>query len=186
MPRRKSPKTLTVKEQAFVEALLIHGNVSRAFREAGYRGAPNEGGYKLVRKPHIAAFVAAARAERSRQNAITADDVLREVAGLAHSDITHYVIDDDGNIELAEGAPPGAMRAVSTLKRKVRSFVLGKGEEAQEVKEVSVELKLWDKPASVRMAGSHLGLWDECGVPPGRQIVIVDPYALPKGKEPRK
>ena len=52
---------------------------------------------------------------------------------------------------LREGAPAGAMRAVASLKKKIihtESAVI-----------YETEINLWNKPASVRMAGEHLGLF---------------------------
>lgn len=75
------------------------------------------------------------------------------MAALALSSIDHYVITDEGQVTLAEGAPPNAMAAVQSIKRKTRSYY-DKVREC-EVREYDVEIRLWDKPAPLKLMGRH-------------------------------
>ena len=71
---------------------------------------------------------------------------------MAHSDVTHYVFDEENfRLVLAEGAPPNAMRAVSGIKYRVRRDSEGGVER-------TCEFKLWDKPGMVRLGGKHVGV----------------------------
>ena len=78
------------------------------------------------------------------------DRVLHEIALLASSDIMNYVVDDEGNVGLRAGAHPDATRAIASLKKKILHTDAGTLYET--------EIRLWNKPASVRMAAEHLGL----------------------------
>ena len=82
---------------------------------------------------------------------MTQDAVLYEIALLQHSNLAHYRIDDYGDVTLAPNAPPDAMRAVASLKKKIVHTAMGVSYET--------EIKLWNKPASLRMGGEHLGLF---------------------------
>jgi hypothetical protein len=81
-----------------------------------------------------------------------------EIGLVAFSDITHYEIDTSGNVKLAEGAPPGAMRAVSSIKKKVTQHTNTVG---RQWTTTEVELRLWPKTAALQMAGMVNGLLRE-------------------------
>jgi phage terminase small subunit len=109
--------------------------------------------HKVLRNGKVAAAIALATQARSERTAITQDHVLHEIALLQHSTIEHYQIDDTGNLVLAPGAPADAMRAISGLKKKIIHTESGVIYET--------EFRLWNKPASLRMGGQHLGLFKE-------------------------
>jgi phage terminase small subunit len=79
------------------------------------------------------------------------DRVLHEIALLASSDIMNYVVDDEGNVGLRAGAHPDATRAIASLKKKILHTEAGTLYET--------EIRLWNKPASLKMAGDHLGVF---------------------------
>lgn len=148
MPRT----TLTPKQQRFVDVYLLSLNATHAYREAGYRGTGNvaeAAASRLLRNVKVAAAIETAQAARAARVQLTQDAVLEEIALLTHSDVRHYVIDDRGDVALRDGAPAAAMRAVASLKKKVTHTDYGITYET--------EIRLWNKPASVRMAGEHLG-----------------------------
>ncbi len=73
---------------------------------------------------------------------------------MAHSCITDYVFnEDDGSITLAEGAPPDAMRAIKSVKKKRKEWSDGSGE--GHTVQWECELSFWDKPGMVKLAGRH-------------------------------
>ena len=76
---------------------------------------------------------------------------------LAMSRIDHYVVSDEGQVELAEGAPDGAMAAVQSIKRKCKIFRDKEGHETH--REYDVEIRLWDKPQPLKLTGRHVGLY---------------------------
>lgn len=148
-------KNLTPRQEMFVAEYLIDLNATQAAIRAGYsaKGADVTGS-KLLVNPKVAAAVTAAKAARAEKTGITQDRVLVELALLAFSDHTHYEVDDEGTLELAGEAPDGAHRSIASVKRRIRT-----DKDGAVTREV--ELKLWDKPGMLRLAGRHVGLFPD-------------------------
>ncbi len=150
---------MNAKQTLFVQEYLVDLNATQAYIRAGYSAkTANVCAAQLLTKPSIRAAVDAAMKQRSDRVGITADRVLEELAILGFSSVWHYIINDAGNVELAEGAPDSAIRSVSSIKRKRRT-IPRKDEES--IVEVETEIRLWDKPATLRLAGQHLGLYKD-------------------------
>jgi phage terminase small subunit len=146
---------LTPKQQRFVAELLADParNATKAAISAGYsRGAAHVTGSRLLRQDKISEAVGRTIRKLEVRAEITQARVLSEVALLAFSDVTHYQVDDFGNLTPAPGAPEGVMRAVSSIKR--RTTTDSEGGVTREV-----EFRLWDKPGIVKLAGRHVGLF---------------------------
>lgn len=144
---------LNPKQRRFVEEYLVDSNATAAARRAGYR-EPNTQGPRLLVNVGVAEAIRAAQQARSERVGMTADDVLRELAILGTSDPWHYRVDDEGNVTLAPGVHPSAIRAVASIRRKVRHRVDG-------TREYETEVRLWDKNSALEKAGKHLGLFRE-------------------------
>jgi Terminase small subunit len=106
-------------------------------------------------KPGIVRAIEAAMAARAARLRISQDRALDELSTLAFSDIGHYVVDDKGVVHLSAGAPPTAMAAVASVKRKITTRGTGKWKRTEQ----EVEIRLWDKPSTLKMAGQHVGLF---------------------------
>lgn len=157
---RNNPDGLTPRQAAFVAEYIIDLNGTQAAIRAGYSPATaNEQAARLLADANIAAAVERGKAQRAARVNVTQDQVLQEMALLANSCVEHYVIDDEGQVQLAEGAPDGAMRAIQSIKRKTRVHY----DSQQNVvgKTYDVELKLWDKPAPLKLMGRHVGLFPD-------------------------
>lgn len=148
-------RKLTPKQERFVAEYLVDLNATQAAIRAGY--SPKDAdvqGPRLLGNVGIAAAVAKAKEKRNARVEITQDRVLEELAILAFSDVTHYVVDDAGYVKLADDAPPGANRAISSIKRHINMD--DKGNTL-----VDAEIKLWDKPGPLKLAGRHVGLFPD-------------------------
>ncbi len=141
------------RQQRFVDEYLVDPNATQAAIKAGYSAKTAESaGSRMLRNVKVASAIAAAREKRAVKVGLSQQRVLEEVEGLAHSDVTHYMFDDIANrLVLTEGAPPNAMRAVSSVKYRSRT-----DEDGNVTREC--EFKLWDKPGMVKLAGRHLGI----------------------------
>lgn len=148
----RPPKPLAPKQRRFVAEYMIDTDAAKAAARAGYTSKTS--GAALLRKPTIERAVKLAMARREVRTEITVDRVLRELSVLAFSDVTNYSVDDDGNIVLQPSAPPGATRAISSIKRRKIT-----GRDGETI--VEVELRLWDKPTPLRLAGRHVGLFTD-------------------------
>jgi len=152
MAQQRTERALTPRQRRFVEEYLVDLNGKQAAIRAGYSPKTAEvQASQSLRNVKVQAAITAAQARRSQRIELTQDTVLRELAVLALSDLTHYAIDDAGNVQLRAGAPEGAMRAVASLKKKIVHTDAGVSYET--------EIRLWNKPAGIRMAGEHLGLF---------------------------
>jgi phage terminase small subunit len=164
---------LTAKQIRFVAEYLVDLNATQAAIRAGY--APKRAdaiGYENLRKPEIAEAIAEAQLNRAKRTGITQDRVLSELELLAFSDVTHYAVTDDGDVQLTSHAPNGAMRALQSIKRKFTTR--GRGDKAERTCEV--EIKLWEKPNPLRWAGQHVGILSdkhEHAGPGGGPLVVT-------------
>jgi phage terminase small subunit len=152
-------RPLTPKQQRFVDEYLIDLNGKQAAIRAGYSAkTAHVQAARLLSKANVAAFVAERMAERSERTEIKQDEVLQELLTLLRSDVRDFVVDEKtGVLDLREGAPETAWRAVSSVKH--RTIVKGEGKKREVTHEA--EVRLWDKPAALKMAGQHLGLYTE-------------------------
>jgi phage terminase small subunit len=146
-PRRP----LTRLRERFVAEYLVDLNATAAYERAGgsARVAGNLGP-RLMRTPAVLEAIDKAMAARNARTGITADRVLAELEPLAFSNVSHYAVDMRGDVTLAPGAPPEAWRAVRSIKRRI--LIDGT---------IKVEIELWDKPGTLKLAGRHVGLFPD-------------------------
>lgn len=147
-------RPMTPKEARFVSEYLVDLNATAAAVRAGYSPkTARTTAQEVLLKPHIAEAVEKAKSTRLARVTMTQDQVLDELALLAFSSVTNYVLDGSGNVVLAEGAPAGAERAIQSVKRRI--IRAGRGDDAKTEQEI-IEIKLWDKVAPLMRAGRHL------------------------------
>lgn len=146
---------LTPRQRFFVEEYLKDFNATQAAIRAGYP-ATTAGSLanEYLAKPRIALEIARAKAVRVARCHYEADVVLAEMSTIAHSDVSFYRVDLEGNVALAEGAPPDALKAIKKIKRKTRVTKDGGVEH-------DVEIELWDKPNALKLMGRHVGLFPD-------------------------
>ena len=151
--KTKKPRPLPPNQKRFVDEYLVDLNATQAAIRAGYSAKTAEAqGSRLLTNVKVAAAISEGKSERTKRVDITADRVLKELSLLAFSDHTHYAVDDRGNVKLAEHAPKDAHRAVSSVKHRITTDAQGRVTR-------DVELKFWDKPGPLRLAGKHVGLF---------------------------
>lgn len=150
-----NPYGLPDRQWAFVQEYLIDLNATQAYVRAGYTctlKAAEANAIRLLRKDKVVAALQAEKAKRAERVHLCQDAVLEEIYLLSHSDITNYTIDPQGNVVLVPGVHKRAMRAVASLQKKITPTEHGPQYETR--------IWLWNKPASVKMAGDHLGIFD--------------------------
>lgn len=148
-------RELTLKEERFVEEYITDGNATQAALRAGYsrRSAGSIGSENLT-KPEIAEAIDKARAARAERAKVSQDRVIAELATLAFSDPRHYIIDKNGDVALAAGAPWESYRAISSIRKKTTTHYL---EDGTEKVTHETELKLWNKNDANSQLRDHLG-----------------------------
>ena len=167
---------LTPKQQRFVEEYLIDLNGAGAMRRAGYTSKnPDVDAAGLLVKPSIIDAIQTARVKMSERCQIKADDVLRERAKLAFSNMMDYIVitpNGDAYVNLARLTREQAA-AITELTSEV--YLDGKGEDAREVKRTKI--KLADKRASLADIAKQLGFdieKKEISGPDGGPIQVTD------------
>lgn len=146
---------LTPQDRAYVEQYMKTFNATEAALAAGSAVKNSRiNGQLWYHRPQVKFNI------QRRLEALAADaklngkNVLQELAQLAFSSLENYRINDDGDVELAEDAPVGALRAVSSIKKRVAYDKDGN-------KHMQTELKLWDKPKALEMLGKYFRLFVE-------------------------
>lgn len=129
-------------------------NATRAYRAAGYQttaAAARTSAARLLRKPEVKARIKQLQRELADRVVENTEDVVRELTLVAHSDISHYVMNPEtGKVTLAPGAPRDAMKAVKRIHHRVRRYQNGDVSH-------SLHVELWDKNAALRRLGQYTG-----------------------------
>jgi phage terminase small subunit len=151
--RGPEQRALSAKHSRFVDEYMKDRNATQAAIRAGYKGANADvTGSRLYGNVGISKAIAEREAALAAHVGLTQVGLLSEVHAMAHSNVTHYVFDDEtGVLELAPGAPADAMKAVSSVKYRTR-----RDSDGNVTREC--EFKLWDKPGMVRLGGRYVGI----------------------------
>lgn len=161
--------------ERFCQEYLLDLCGGRAWERAGYNTtgrSADANACRALTDANLQKRIAFLKEERKKRLGIDADRVLEELALIAYGDLNHYQVDEDGNVQIADGAPAGASRVLSAVKRKIRVYRRGD----TDVKEVDVEIKTWNKNAALRDLGQHLGLFGAKGTEedPGVVKIIME------------
>src|SRR5262245_36089091 len=103
-----SPSPLNDRQRRFVLEYLKDLNATAAYKRAGYEGeghGAESAAARLLSHVEVAHAIAREQEQRAQRLRVTADAVLKELVLLYSSDITHYMIDDKGEVQLAPHAP---------------------------------------------------------------------------------
>lgn len=150
-----NPFALTAQKRRFAQEYLKDLNGRKAAIRAGYsERSAQVTGSRLLNEVAVSQYIDELMGDRSARTAITTDMVLRELAVLGLSDISFFEFDEEGYVQLREGAPDMAMRAVKSVKRRVRFDKDGN-------KMIESEIELWDKNSALRMLGKHLAMFTD-------------------------
>ncbi len=140
-------------EARFIREYLVDLNASAAAKRAGYaeKSAQSQGS-KLLKRPRVRAAIDEAKAERAKRTEINADNVLRELAKLAFSDIRKLF--QDGSLIAIDHLGDDVAPAVAGVDVVTKN--LGEGEV-----EYIAKIKLWDKLGALDKLGRHLSLFQD-------------------------
>jgi phage terminase small subunit len=175
------------KEEAFAREYVLDLNGGAAIFRAGCFAvtsieAARVQASRMLSRANVQRLIDVLKAQRAARVGVLQEQVLAEMSVLANSRVDWFIIDDDGNVKLAAGAPEDAMGAVQSVKRKK---TVKESKDGVMTITYDVELKLWDKPAPLKLMGRHVGLFPdkvELSGPNGGPIpvtevrrVVVDP-----------
>lgn len=163
MATKRVSAPLLPKHARFVLEYMKDLNGTKAAVRAGYEQSSAACvSSELLQREDVQGELQRQLEAREARTLATADRVIQELALIAFSDITDFVVREDGSVTLREGAGKRATRAVQSVKRKVRivrdrNRLDGDGRPV-EVEVEDVEIKLWDKARALEVLARHLGL----------------------------
>lgn len=166
---------MSPKQQRFVQEYLVDLNATQAAIRAGYspRTAASIGQENLI-KPEIQEAIRQAQQARSARTAITADNVLRELALIAYQR-AGKLYRPDGTLK-----PPSEWddtdSAIIAGVETTEEFH-GRGED-RELVGYTKKVKRWDKLRALELLGKHLGMFVE-----KHELSIVDDDSLNRAIE---
>jgi phage terminase small subunit len=135
---------------------MVDLNATQAAIRAGYSAArASEIGYQLLQKTPVKAAIEALQKEESRRLGLTRERWLKELAGLAYSDVGDILdfTGEEPRLRPTNTIPKRARRTISSYK--TRRYLKGRGDEAKTVE--ITECKLWDKLSALEKLGKHFG-----------------------------
>lgn len=151
---------LTDKQKQFCHEYLIDLNATQSCIRAGYsEDTASEMGYENLGKPQIQNYIAELKAIRAKRCEITQDNVLKEYAKIAFSDIRHFY-DAEGNLRKPHQLDDNAAAGLSSVDvDEIKEYDREKGQ--NNVIGVTKKIKLYNKISALDSLGKHLGLFEK-------------------------
>ena len=158
---------LTGRRKRFVEEYLVDLFGSKAARRAGF--APEfaaRQAYKLMQDPEIVEAIQVANEERAARTRASADRVVHELVGLAHSNVLAAldVNEDTGEVAIdLRNLTPDQAAAIASIETETRTETV----DGKPVVIKTVKLKFHPKTAALARLAEHLGVgtkdWSSAG-----------------------
>lgn len=143
---------LTPNELQFIQEYLVDLNGRAAAVRAGFsERSAHVASSRMLNDVRIAWRIQEAIEARAGRTQLTADMVIRELMTIGLSDISNYVIDDNGHVDIHPDAPSEATRAIKAIDRTVRY-----DQDGNEI--IETKITLWDKNSALNLLAKHLGL----------------------------
>lgn len=139
---------LTNKQKKFIDEYLVDLNATQAAVRAGYKEkAAYRTGAENLRKPQIQEEIQKRMQERQQRTEITQDMVVKELAAIAFSKATDYVVIQGGRVIIknTNDLNEDQVRAIAGIKEGANG----------------IEVKLNDKEKALELLGRHLGMWND-------------------------
>lgn len=156
-PEGRALDRLSARQRRFVEHYIAYRNGTEAYMQSGYhaiRSTAGRAAHVLLKHPDIKQAIVEAEAEVIERVRLRQDEAYSQLRAVATSDVTHYQVDDDGNLIIDEAATPFASKAVSSINRRVTTR---KTRDGEEIKTTDVKLTLWNKLEAVKIVGQMDG-----------------------------
>jgi phage terminase small subunit len=139
---------LSAKQRTFIDEYVQTWNATQAAISAGYsQKTAYSIGWENLRKPEIKKAIQ----QRLQESAMSADEALMRLADMARGDMADFVTGgDDGPIpDLGTALEDGRLHLVKKLKRKTKTYMMGRGPEATLVTEAEIDFELYDAKAAL-------------------------------------
>lgn len=156
---------LTDKQALFVQEYLVDLNGTQAAIRAGYSLATaRQYAEQLLKLPAVLAEVRARQLAIRAAVQVTQEDVVREIARIAFSDIRNVMQwTASGGVQFHDSAElsDDAARTVAEVTERRKTEITGKDDPP--VLMVERKVKLYDKLGALKLLAQHLGMMPEKG-----------------------
>ncbi|WP_103173753.1 terminase small subunit [Paracoccus sp. SY] len=162
-------RALTAKQQAFCEAYVSVLDATKAATMAGYGKGAHVRGHDMLKDERIQAEIARLREIRDEEFGMKAADVLRELVGVAMTDIGDLLtwgpkpaLDEHGNpilmpdgsaVTVPEIVPVHSSQLTPLQRRAIKSVSMSK--------DGVFKFELHDRMKSMEMLGRHFGIFEK-------------------------
>lgn len=167
---------LKPRQEDFAHEYLIDLNARQAAIRAGYsEKSAHVIGHENLNKPNIAAHIQKLRAKRAKRYEITAENVLKEYAKIAFSNMDDYIDTQSHDLPVIDmkGLSRDELAVVSEITVDTRYEFEGKGGDRECVGTIDkVKFKLHDKQKALEALSKNLGLFEKDNRQTATQIVI--------------
>jgi phage terminase small subunit len=145
---------LGARQRRFVDEYLIDCNATRAAITAGYtKRTASQAGWEVLRNPKVAAEISRRQKLLAERHAVSADNVISELAKLGFSNLADfYSVDEKGRVVIDTAALADPVKAAALSQIEVVDAPDGSQ---------SIKLKLVDKGKALGDLSKHLGLLTE-------------------------
>lgn len=153
------------KYRIFISEYLKDFNASRAARAAGSQAKrAAQAGHELLTNPDVQKLLREAMSERVKNLEVTQENVIRELAAIAFSDLKHVAswTGDTLILKPSEGLDPTHSSAIESVGH---SHTKDGG---------SIKIKLHNKTRALELLGEHLGIFKRELSLPGVQTFIIE------------
>ena len=185
--RDKPPRKLTPQQDRFAQEYIIDLNATQAAKRAGYSEISADMlGYQLLQNPIVLQTIQRYKATLSKKTAVTAQNVVNELAKLGFADMGDYSewSKDGTKIVPSKELREGQTAAVQEIN--ISSLVVA-GESEDDEKQVlsqNIKLKLHDKKGALDLLGRHLGLFTERVADPEAPTPVAVNIVVEDGRRP--
>lgn len=151
---------LTGKQNLFVAEYLVDLNATQAAIRAGYsEGSAYNAGYRNLNNPEIRAAIAQAQAPHLERLDMDAEEVLRELAKIARSNVLDYMKIGAEGEPIVDFSRLDRDKASALSEVTVEDFATGRGADKRDVRRI--KFRLHDKLAALDKLAKHYGLLKE-------------------------
>lgn len=149
---------LTPKQNAFIGEYLKDLNGTQAAIRAGYSAHTAESqAARLLGNVKVRTVLDEALKRRAARTEVKADDILRELARVALTDIGQ-AFDDEGRLRPLKDIPEDVRRAIAGIE--VEELYEWENKERVNIGRVR-KVKFWDKTRGLELLGKHFKLYTE-------------------------
>ncbi|MES2347857.1 MAG: terminase small subunit [Pseudomonadota bacterium] len=173
-------------QQAFVAHYLVTLSAKKAAIAAGYApGSADVQGYQLLQNPSVSKQLRKAMARRAKRLEVSAENVLREIARIAFSDI-RAVMEFRGEsvtFKDSDTLHSDAAAAIQSISSDTKTSGGGRMD-SEPMTTVSLKIKMHDKMRALDLAGRHLGMWAKGEDDEFSKMTLVELVRLVRDKVP--